>query len=342
VNCSADYLKDGLKIIEIDGRNPINSVAFLRDEKRIVGGGDEGALRYWEVTDGREAGAAVCGGELLTVAVSKDGKCIVTGAKNGLVTVWDTTTQTKVVEIKGHSYWVVAVDVSPDSRTVGTASYDGAASIWDIMTGQLLVGPLQPRSGPLVALKFSTNGSRVVTSTYAQSSVRIHDTQNGHLLLDIPVRLSSSGNEPTTPLAWSSDDRQLFVISHDSNIQCFDASSGSLLSQWSIHSRCNPASVVLSNSGKFIAASADSSISFWDTSTHLRLGHVVAHTGSVQSIALSSDDSYLVSGGRADKRVIVWNLRNVLPESYCPLLASASTSESAVRNTTNLSFSSPI
>lgn len=333
-------MQEDLKIIEIDGRNPINSVAFLRDEKRIIGGGDEGALRYWDATDGREAGAAVCGGEVLTIAVSKDGKCIVTGAKNGLVTVWDTTTQKKVVEIKGHSYWVVAVDVSPDSRTVGTASYDGAASIWDITTGQLLVGPLQPRSGPLVAIKFSTDGSRVVISPYAQSSVRVHDSQNGQLLVDIPVRLSSNGNEPTIPLAWSNDDRQLFVVSHDGNIQCFDASSGSLLSQWSIHSSCHPASIVLSNSGKFIAASADSSISFWDTSTYLQLGPVVAHTGSVQSIALSSDDNYLVSGGRADKKVIVWNLRNVLPESYCHDLAS--TSESTVRNTTDLSFSSAV
>lgn len=251
--------------------------------------------------------------------------------------VWDTTTQKRVVEIKGHSYWVVAVDVSPDSRTVGTASYDGAASIWDIATGQLLLGPLQPRSGPLVALKFSTNGSRVAISPYAQSSVRIHDTQDGSLLVDLPVRLSSGGNEPTIPFAWSSDDHQLFAVSLDGDIYCFDTSSGSLLSQWPIHSRCIPASIVLSNNGKFIVASADISISFWDTSTHSQLGPVVTHVGSVQSIALSSDDSCLVSGGRTGKNVIVWNLRNVLPESYCHGPASARISASEVRNFTTLS-----
>ena len=295
-------------------------------------------LRYWNVSDGQEAGAEACGGEVLTVAVSRDGKFIVTGAKNGLVTVWDATTWKKVVEINGHSYWVVAVDVSPDSRTVGTASYDGAASIWDIATGQLLLGPLQPRSAALAALKFSASGSRVAVSPYAQSSVRIHDTQHGQLLVDIPVRLSSDGNEPTIPLAWSSDDQQLFAISHDGNIQCFDASSGSLLSQWSINNSFNPASIVLSNSGKFIVAAAHSSISFWDTSTHLQLGPVVSHVGSVQSIALSSDDSHLVSGGRGGKKVIVWNLRNVLPESYCDVRASASIRGSTVRNVTNLSL----
>lgn len=283
----------------------------------------------------------MCGGEVLTVAVSKDGKYIVTGTKNGLVMVWDTTTQQMVVEIKGHSRWVVAIDVSPDSRSVGTASYDrdGGAFIWDITTGLRLVGPLpQPQSGPLVALKFSTNGACVAISPYAQSSVRVHDTQHGHLLVDIPVRLSSDGNEPTVPLAWSSDDRKLFVVSHDGNIQCFDASSGSLLSKWPIHSSRNPASVVLSKSGKFIAASAESSISFWDTSTQSQLGPVVSHTGSVQSIALSSDDSYLVSGGRSGKKVIVWNLRNVLPEHYCHTPTSVSTSESTIRNITNLLF----
>ncbi|KAG9318946.1 hypothetical protein JVU11DRAFT_1061 [Chiua virens] len=136
------------------------------------------------------------------------------------------------------------------------------------------------------------------------------------MLLNIPVQLSSGGNEPTVPLAWSSDDRQLFVVSQDGNIQCFDASTGSLLSKWPIHSNCIPASIVLSNSGKFIVASADSSISFWDTATQLQLGPVVTQSGSVQSIALSSDDNWLVSGGRHSKKLVVWNLQNVLPESY--------------------------
>ncbi|KAH0836360.1 hypothetical protein J3R83DRAFT_7913 [Lanmaoa asiatica] len=327
VDCSTDRLQGGHKIIEINCPRPINCVAFLQDEKRIVGGGDEGTLQYWEVEAGQEMRAVACGDEVLTVAMSKDGRYIVCGAKNGLVTVWDTSTQKKVVEINGHPNWVVAVDVSPDSKTVGTASYRGSASIWDITTGRLLVGPLEPSSDALVALKFSTNGSHVATSPYSQSSVRIYDTQNGHLLVNIPVRLSSNGNHPTTPLAWSSDDRQLFTVSYDGNIQCFDASSGALLSKWPIHSSSNPASIALSNSGKFIAASADSSISFWDTSTHTQLGPVIAHAGSVQSIALSSDDNFLVSGGRTGNKVIVWNLQNILPESYCHFLgASDSTS----------------
>lgn len=338
-NIIVNRLQDGHKIIEIDDRSPINSVAFLQDEKRIVGGGDEGPLRYWEVKDGRQVGAAGCGDGVLTVAVSKDGQRIVCGTKSGLVTVWDTTTYRKVVEIKGHTYWVVAVDVSPDSRTVGTASYDGAASIWDITTGQFLVGLVQASSGTaLVALKFSTNGSCVATSPYSQHSVGIRDTQNGRLIVNIPVRLSSNGNEPTVPLAWSSDDKQLFAVSHDGDIQCFDASSGSCLSKWPIHSSCQPASIVLSNSGKFIAASADSSISFWDTSTQSQLGPVITHPGSVQSIALSSDDNCLVSGGRTGRTVIVWNLQNILPESFRLISAS----KSAVRTITNLSFSTAI
>lgn len=327
------------KIIEVDDPSPVNSVAFLRDEEKIVGGGDEGMLRYWNVKDGRQVGAASCGDGVLTIAVSKDGQRIVCGAKSGLVTVWDTTTQRKVVEIKGHTYWVVAVDVSPDSRTVGTASYDGAASIWDMTTGQLLVSLLRASSGAaLVALKFSTDGSRVATSPFSQNSVGIRDTQNGRLLANISVGLSSNGNEPTVALAWSNDDQQLFAVSHDGNIHCFDTSTGCLLSKWPIHSGCQPATIALSNNGKFIVASADSSISFWDVSTHSQIGPVITHPGSVQSIALSSDDRCLVSGGRTGKKVIVWNLRNVLPDPYHFIPAG----KSAVRNITKLFSSTAI
>ena len=304
------------KVVEIEDHNPINSVAFLRDNKRIVGGGDEAALCYWEVKGGRQMAAAACGDGILTVAVSKDGQRVACGTKSGLVTVWDATTREKVVEIKAHTYWVAAVDISPDSGRVGTASYDRTASIWDITTGQLLVVLRKSSGTALVAIKFSTNGSRVATSPYAQDSVGIHDTQNGCLLVDIPVRLSSSGNEPTVPLAWSDDDQQLFVVSYDGTIQCFDTSSGSLLSKWSIHSSFQPASIALSNNGKFIVASADSSISFWDTASHSQLGPVVTHPGSVQSIGISSDDKWLVSGGRTGRKVVVWDLQSILPESH--------------------------
>lgn len=331
-----NHSQDGHKIIEIDECSPINCVAFLRDEENIVGGGDEGPLRYWEIKDGRHVEAVGCGDGVLTVGVSRDGQHIVCGTKSGLVTVWDMTTHKKVVEIKGHTYWVVAVDVSPDSKSVGTASYDGAASIWDIRTGQLLVTLLRANSGTaLVTLKFSTSGSRVAISPYAHDSVGIRDSQSGRLLVNIPVRLSSSGNEPTVTVAWSGDDQQLFAVSHDGNIHCFDASSGSLLSKWPIHSICQPASIVLSNNGNFIGASADSSISFWDVSTHSQLGPVITHPGSVQSIALSSDDNCLVSGGRTGKKIIVWNLQNIIPEPYHPIPVS----KSAFCNVAYLPFS---
>ena len=76
--------------IEINGQFDIYSVAFLVNEKHVVSGDDEGKIRRWRVEDGEEVGMLMdAGNHILSIAVSRDGKWIVSGTKNGLVTVWN-------------------------------------------------------------------------------------------------------------------------------------------------------------------------------------------------------------------------------------------------------------
>ena len=44
------------KMIEIDGRGRIHTLAFLIDGKPVMSGGDQGKIRRWRVEDGIEVG----------------------------------------------------------------------------------------------------------------------------------------------------------------------------------------------------------------------------------------------------------------------------------------------
>ena len=315
-------LSDGSRTVQIDAQHTIYSVLFAEDGKHVLSGGVEGMLRRWRVDDGREAGEPIRveGAEIFAAALSPDLKWLVCGLRplkwrdgNVYVRVWDAKTHEKVLDITGHNDTVYSVDVSPDSTKFATGSADQLAFIWNMTTGDKLVGPLE-HEGYVVAVRFSPNGDRIATATAENpdaKSIRIYDSENGQLLLDIPFTFKRC---ISSWLAWSADGLQLFAASRNSQVKCFDTSSGSLLSTWSVPGG-GPASVILSRNQKFAVVVACKSLSLWDTSTQQQIGTAIEHASRVWSIVLSPNDDWVATGEHNGK-VTLRSLRDILPASY--------------------------
>ena len=320
---------DPPRTTEIDGsQKKICSVLFTQDAKQLLSGGNDGILRRWRVDDGQEVGEPIRdeGAEIKAAALSPDGKWLVAGLRplkwiDGYVyaRVWNARTHAKVLDIKGHTNSVFAVDVSPDSTKLVTGSSDKTACIWNITAGERLVGPLK-HENRVVAVRFSPNGDRVATATAAENSedekttksIRIYDSDNGQqlVLFDIPFMVARN----MTMLAWTSDGRQLFAASYG-QVKQFDTSSGSLLKKWRVPGGGWLGSVVLSRNQKFAVVVARESLSFWDTSTYQQVGTVIVHTSNVWWIALSPNDDQIATGEENGK-VTLRNLRSILCVSY--------------------------
>ena len=303
------------KTIEIDGQESIRSVAFLADGRHVVTGGLEGKIRRWRVKDGKEVGWPMDVQDTISnIAVSPDGKWVVGGTNCGLVTMWNArNSREKAMAFAVHSEWVRAVDVSPDGTRIATGSYDWSVCVWFLPTDEQplgrLLGPLQ-HDWSLAAVKFSPDGHLIATATWCRSSIRIYDSQDGRLLVGFPVQVNSSENQS---LAWASDSKQLFALSRDGNINCLDVCNGTTLSQWRIHSPTNSRCIALACNGRLVAASANSSVSFWDTTTHEQIGSVIEHPALVVSMAISANYDIVIGGGR---KVTLRNICDVLPSSY--------------------------
>jgi len=297
------------KPIIIDGRDDIYSVAVLPDGKSVVSGDREGKIRCWCIEDGKEVGTPMdAGSSVLSIAASRDGLWIVSGTRSGhSVMVWNTESHSKVTEFKAHADFVRAVDVSPDAKKIATSSDDRTACVWSLSTGERLLGPWKHEYWVLAA-KFSPDGRLVATATY--HSLRTYDNQNGSLLVEFPVEVNSSFNQS---LAWASDSKQLFALSHDGYVHRVDVLAKTTLSKWHIHSSDKPISIAIASNGTFIAASAHSSVSFWDTTTQEQIGTVIEYTHSVESMAMSSNYDLVTSG---EKRITLRALCGILPPHY--------------------------
>ncbi|KIK21199.1 hypothetical protein PISMIDRAFT_562737 [Pisolithus microcarpus 441] len=296
----------GAKQIEIIFQNRVQAVTFA-DESQVVGGFYSGHIRGWKIEDGQQLGITMQANNRINfVAVSRDGHWIVSGDHGKTATVWDAATRDKVLEYSEHEGPVLAVDISSDCTKV--ASVDGvAARIFSITSGIRLLPPV-PHDHAF-GVKFSPDGSLFATAS-RYHGFRVHNTRDGDILFDSGLE-NSTGPWPVTPLAWLPDGRQLFVASVG-KITCFNVSDSSS-SEWFIHDIRSGASVA--SNGKFIACSAGSSVSLWDCVSHKQIGSIITHTALMECFSLSSSGGYLACGLK-DGRIIIHNLRDILPHEY--------------------------
>ena len=191
--------------------------------------------------------------------------------------------------------------IAPDMTVPGHNQFSQG-----LPAGKRLLGPWKRSDDVVFAVKFSHDGRFIATATW--HSILIYDSRSGNLVVDVPIKVTLSLNYS---LAWSSDSKHLFAI-YSGKIICLDASTGATLSQWSIHGN-EYNRIALASDGAFIAASSDSSVSFWDATTHKQIGSVIEHTGKVECMAISSNNDIVIGGGN---KITFRSLCDILPSCY--------------------------
>ena len=277
--------------IEIDVGHEICSIIFTASDDYLVSGGSD-RVCVWEVQNGKRRAAMEIpakSGKVTCVAVSKDRRWIAAGTWAGHMFLWGTETYEQVFAHEENGYSINGVDFSPSSTHL-VASWGHTATVWD-NTAHRVRASLR-HDDKLIAAKYSSLGDRIATAT--PKSVRVWDSNDGRILLDIEVPVMSGRN---TGLLWAND--YLFVIS-DGKIKQIDASSGSAISEWPI---TNNASQIAMSHKTLITYVANDNIMLWDTSAHVQL-HFVQPPEDIRSIAYSPDGRLLaIANGKG--RVIV-------------------------------------
>ncbi|KAG9308561.1 WD40-repeat-containing domain protein [Chiua virens] len=215
------------------------------------------------------------------------------GSEWGPVLVWSVERHEQVREMKGHTGGVYAVDISQDGTKIASGSPDKTACIWAQSMGKQLL-TLQHDKW-VAAVKFSPDGCLLATTAWGHS-IRIYHSEDGHLLQEFLIQPGSTFNQC---LAWN-DDTHLYVISRDGIIHYLDVSIGETHSQWPIRTNGmeKRGCITLPNNHSFIAASAHSSISFWDLMTCMKIGSNINHDGLIWTIAISENYDIAIGHGK--------------------------------------------
>jgi WD40 repeat protein/serine/threonine protein kinase len=175
-----------------------SNAIFLPGGKRMVTIAGDDTLRMWEVDAGTEVWSTEGTGRRGLVAVSPDGKLIVTGSSGGKVAqVWDAETGASV-------------------RALDDGKLDDLARQYPLASPE----ELQKQVADITALTFSTDGSLVVTGDSA-GTCSLWDVGKSE-----PVRTFRGHERAISAIHWNAGDSSLITASADGTVAFWDTQTG--------------------------------------------------------------------------------------------------------------------
>jgi streptogramin lyase len=240
-------------------------------------------------------------GAVANVAVSPDGKTLVSVGNDNTVRLWNVATGKLLKTLEGHTAWVGSVVITPDSNSVITAGGDNIIRVWDLKT-QKEVKKLEGHTVAIRGLALTAGGKTLISGA-SDKTCRAWDLATGKEIKRYGDEKASVESVAVTP-----DGKYVLAGNDVGVITVFNAKTGAVLSKYDKHEGTMVYTITTSSDGKTAYSGArDKDIHVWDVATGKEIRRLKGHTEQVYQLTFSHDGKHLASAGY-DKTVRVWDV----------------------------------
>ena len=235
-----------------------------------------------------------------SIALSPDGKRIVSGGWGRNIKMWDAASGAELMTFSGHEDNVGSVAFSPDGKRLVSGSADKTVKLWDVESGTELM-TLRGHDNDVWHVTFSPDGKRIASATYGKV-IKIWDAIAG-----VEVTNIQHGGVYVGGLAFSPDGK--YIASGDFGKICiWDANSGAESMTIPAAHKSWVMCVAYSPDGKHIVSCGgwDPKIKVWDASTGKEIMILRGRSQWVNCVSYDSNGRFIISGSQ-DNTIDVWD-----------------------------------
>jgi serine/threonine protein kinase/WD40 repeat protein len=236
-------------------------------------------------------------GSVWAVAVSPDGKTLVTGIESGRIDVWDIAERRlkydlhpdKDRKLPAHTGPVWALDYSADGKKMVSAGDDGFLRVWDMVKGE---------KEKEIAIGRSVR-TAAVTST--GTKVAIGDRQGFVLVFDLEAEaelLKQTTSSSVNAIKFSPDGDSLAYATSSGMVYLYDFKEKR--SRISFQASQSPIyGIGFSPDGqKLVTGGWDKQVDVWDVATGTRIGDPLEHPGGVWAAQFAPCGEFVATAGQ--------------------------------------------
>ena len=251
-------------------------------------------------SDLRQSVFSVILGNVSSLALTPDGKCLATADLNGNIHLWQVRQGKQLLTFQGHTNWITSVSFSSDGQTLVSGSYDKTVKLWDVRTG-ICLRTFTGHTMGVYSVAFSPDGQTIVSGS-SDRTVKFWQIFN-----DKCIKTLTGHTSEIYSVAFSADGQTVASGSADNTIKLWDICKGKCLKTLYGHTN-SVCSIALSPNGQtLVSGSADHTVRLWDICKGQCVKIFMGHSNRVASVAFSRDGKTLLSGS-TDKTVKLWDV----------------------------------
>ncbi len=314
----------------------INSLAALSDNRILVGMAHLLQLSEVPLRDAIETLQADEKGDITGIAVTPNGEMAASGSSTGPICLWSLQTLKQIGRFEGHADKVEALAFTPDGRRLISGSWDRTLRVWDVAT-QREMARTTTKNRVSLELAASPDGRTILAGggEWWDNDNKKWVAENDYALRvwRLPQAVAAPTGESTEALVYEtntaerlftgskargtsiaiSDDGSLALVGHgDGEVSLWSVADGKQIRQFAGAEKAANRVLFWPDGEHVAAASEDGNVRLWNLDTAKIVRQFQGHTGRVDSIALSLDESLLLTGSadydqEQDRSLRLWN-----------------------------------